>query len=118
MLRLEQEHRRCIVRGHKTVLEMTRIRCLNRQVRRMAMVDELKHLDGHGDEIHDLVETANAKQYCPKCVVASLLEWAAYAAIRAGATAGEVTSALANGIVMAEEENEWMETEPIPEIRH
>ena len=91
------------------------------------MVDGLKHLDGHSDEIHDLVETvplnqlvetANAKQYCPKCVAASLLEWAAYAAIRTGATAGEVTSALANGIVMAEEENEWMETEPTPEIRH
>ena len=91
------------------------------------MVGELKHLDGHSDEIHDLletvplnqlVETANAKQYCPKCVVASLLEWAAYAAIRAGATAGEVTSALANGTAMVEEENERMETEPIPEIRH
>ncbi len=91
------------------------------------MVDELKHLDGHSDEIHDLIETvplnqlpdaANTKHYCLKCVAVSLLEWAAFAAIRAGATAGELTAAVDDGTVMAEEENERMETEFTPEIRH
>ena len=91
------------------------------------MVDELKHLDGHSDEIHELVETvplnqlpdaANAKQYCLKCVAISLLEWAAFAATRAGASGGEIIGAVANGAFMGEEENERMETEFVPEIRH
>ena len=91
------------------------------------MVDELKHLDGHSDEIHELVETvppnhlleaANSKQYCPKCVAVSLLEWAAFAATRAGASGGEITSAVANGAVMGEEKNERTETEFTRETRH
>ncbi len=48
------------------------------------MADDLKHLDEHSNEIHELVETlvqnhlleaANANQYCPKCVAVILLEW-------------------------------------------
>ena len=47
------------------------------------MVDELKHLDGHSDEIRTLVETllqnhllraTHANQYCPHCVAIALLE--------------------------------------------
>ena len=46
------------------------------------MADDLKHLDEHSNEIHELVETlvqnhlleaANANQYCPKCVAVILL---------------------------------------------
>ena len=49
------------------------------------MADDLKHLEEHSGEIHELVETlvqnhlfeaANANQYCPKCVAVTLLEWA------------------------------------------
>ena len=91
------------------------------------MVDELKYLDGHSDEIHDLIETvplsqlpdaANAKHYYLKCVAMSLLEWATFAATRAGATAGELTTAVSDGTVMAEEENERMESGFTPDIRH
>ena len=91
------------------------------------MVDDLKHLDGHSDEIHELVETvspnqlseaANAEQYCPKCVAVALLEWAAYAATCAGATVGEITSAVADGAVMGEEEIERTETAAAPVTRH
>ena len=84
------------------------------------MADDLKHLDGHSDEIRELVETlvqnhlfeaANANQYCPKCVAVTLLEWVTFAATCAGATAGEITGAIANGAATGEEETERMETE-------
>ena len=91
------------------------------------MVDDLKHLDGHSDEIHELVatvppnhlpEAANAKQYCLKCVAVALLEWAAYAATCAGATVGEITGTVADGAVMGEEEIERTETEAARVTRH
>ena len=91
------------------------------------MVDDLKHLDGHSDEIRELVvtlapnhllEAANVKQYCPSCVAVSLLEWATFAATCVGATVGEITGAVANGATMGEEENERMETEVARETRH
>ena len=91
------------------------------------MVDDLKHLDGHNDEIQELVESVSpnhlleaaiAKQYCPKCVAVSLLEWATYAATCAGATVGEITSAVANGAAMGEEETERTETKAARETRH
>ncbi len=84
------------------------------------MADDLKHLDEHSGEIHELVETlvqnhlfeaANANQYCPKCVAVTLLEWATFAATCAGATVGEITGAIANGAAMGEGETERMETE-------
>ncbi len=91
------------------------------------MVDDLKHLEGHSDEIHELVETvapnhlteaANAQQYCLKCVAVALLEWATFAATCAGASVGEITSAVADGAAMGEEENERAETEAARETRH
>ena len=91
------------------------------------MVDDLKHLDVHSEEIRELVETliqnnllkaVNANQYCPKCVAVALLEWATFAATSAGATVGEMTSAIANGAVTAEEETEWVEAEVAGERRH
>ena len=91
------------------------------------MVDGLKHLDEHSDEIRELVESliqtylleaANANQYCPKCVAIALLEWATFAATSSGATVGEITSAVANGAVTGEEETERAETEVPHETRH
>ena len=77
------------------------------------MDDELKHADGHGEEIRELVEAlvqthllgaATTNGYCPRCVAVALLEWDAYAAAAAGATTGELTSA-----VTGEEEIERVE---------
>ena len=91
------------------------------------MADDLKHLDEHSNEIHELVETlvqnhlleaANANQYCLKCVAVTLLEWATFAATSAGATAGEITDAIANGVAAGEEESERMEMEIVPVTQH
>ena len=99
----------------------------NGQVKESVMVDDLKHLDVHSEEIRELVETliqnnlleaVNANQYCSKCVAVALLEWATFAATSAGATVGEMTSAVANGAVMAEEETERVEAEVTGETRH
>ena len=77
------------------------------------MDDELKHADGHGEEIRELVEAlvqthllgaATTNGYCPRCVAVALLEWDAYAAAAAGAPTGELTSA-----VTGEEEIERVE---------
>ena len=77
------------------------------------MDDELKHADGHGEEIRELVEAlvqthllgaATTNGYCPRCVAVALLEWDAYAAAAAGVTTGELTSA-----VTGEEEIERVE---------
>ena len=82
------------------------------------MDDELKHADGHGEEIRELVEAlvqthllgaATTNGYCPRCVAVALLEWDAYAAAAAGATTGELTSAVADGAVTGEEEIERVE---------
>ena len=91
------------------------------------MADDLKHLEEHSDEIRELVETlvqnhlfesANANQYCPKCVAVTLLEWATFAATSAGATVGEITGAIANGAATGEEESERMETETARVTQH
>ena len=91
------------------------------------MVDDPKHPDVHGEEIRELVETliqynlleaVDANQYCPKCVAVALLEWPTFAATSAGATVSEMTSAVANGAVMAEEETERVEAEVTGETRH
>ena len=91
------------------------------------MVDDLKHLEEHSDEIRELVETlvqnhlyeaANANQYCPKCVAVTLLEWATFAATCAGATVGEITGAIANGAATGEEESERIETETARVTQH
>ena len=91
------------------------------------MADDLKHLEERSDEIRELVETlvqnhlfesANANQYCPKCVAVTLLEWATFAATSAGATVGEITGAIANGAATGEEETERMETETARVTQH
>ena len=91
------------------------------------MVDDLKHLDEHSDEIRDLVENpvqnqlheaATVNQYCPKCVAVALLEWSTFAATCSGATVGEIMSAVANGAVTGEEEIERVEAEPARKTRH
>ena len=91
------------------------------------MVDDLKHLDEHSEEIRRLVETliqnhlleaTKANQYCPKCVAVALLEWATFAATSGGATVSEITSAVANGAVTAEEETERAEAQVAGQTRH
>ena len=52
------------------------------------------------------------------CVAVALLEWATFAATSAGTTVGEMTSTVANGAVMAEEETERVEAEVAGETRH
>lgn len=91
------------------------------------MDDDLKHLDTHHDEIRELVDgviqthlvqTADEKKMCPKCVAITLLEWASFAATSAGATVAEVLNAVANGAMSAEEEAELLESEPPSHTRH
>ncbi len=91
------------------------------------MDDGLKHLDDSADEIRELVDSViqtnllritEDNQLCPKCVAVTLLEWAAYAATTSGATVAEVMSAVANGAIMAEDEEEGIIGEPSPRTRH
>lgn len=91
------------------------------------MDDGLKHLDEHAEEIRELVDSViqtnllritEDNDLCPKCVAVTLLEWAAYAATTSGATVAEVMSAVANGAIMAEDEEEGIGGEPQPRTRH
>lgn len=92
------------------------------------MDDGLKHLDEHADDIRELVDSVvqtnllritEDNALCPKCVAVTLLEWAAYAATTSGATVAEVMSAVANGAIMAEDEEEGIVGgEPTTRTRH
>ena len=91
------------------------------------MDDGLKHLDEHADDIRELVDSVvqsnllritEDNQLCPKCVAVTLLEWAAYAATTSGATVAEVMSAVANGAILAEDEEEGIVSEPPVRTRH
>ena len=77
--------------------------------------DNLKHIDTSTPEIRELVENivgkslgeaVNEGAFCPRCVAITLLGWASYAAVSAGATASDVMGAAADGAATAEQEAE------------
>ena len=91
------------------------------------MDDVLKHLDTHGEDIRELVEqvmqqrllpVANEDAVCPTCLAVALLEFAAYAATSAGASAGQILEAAATGAMNAEDDTEISEAEPPTQSRH
>ena len=67
------------------------------------MEDDFKHADEYEEEIRnlidetvggDLMRAMTAQNICPKCMALTMLEFAAYAATSAGATAGEILATL------------------------
>ena len=91
------------------------------------MEDDFKHADEYEEEIRSLIDEtvggelmqAMARQnICPKCMALTILEFAAYAAVTAGSTAGEILAAASTGTLSAEDDLDLADETPPPQSRH
>ena len=91
------------------------------------MEDDFKHADEYEEEIRnlidetvggDLMRAMTAQNICPKCMALTMLEFAAYAATSAGATAGEILAASSTGALSAEDDLDLASETPPTQSRH